>query len=77
MFQTQVVEKTKKHILCSVTVFPITVPFMRCGKIWYNQTAHRQQYDTAVALRMLDKLMLYTHSKYVILNTFPWQQWLT
>jgi len=25
---------------------------------------------------MLDKLMLYTHSIYVILNTFPWQQWL-
>jgi hypothetical protein len=29
MFQTQVVEKIKKHILSSVTYFPIIVPFMR------------------------------------------------
>ena len=33
MFQTNVVQKIKTHILCSVTFFPKIVPFMRyCGK---------------------------------------------
>ena len=29
VFYTKVVEKTKTHILCSITFFPKIVPFMR------------------------------------------------
>jgi hypothetical protein len=53
MFQTKVVAKIKTHILYSITFFKKKVPFMRYGKICYNQTDHRSQYDTACALCML------------------------
>jgi hypothetical protein len=33
---------------------PKILPFMRCGKIWWWQTGHRWQYNTAHALCMLD-----------------------
>ena len=45
----------------------------QCGKIWYSQRDYRSQYNTAHAHCMLDKATE-THSKYVILTAFPWQQ---
>jgi hypothetical protein len=35
----------------------------QCGKIWYSQTGHRWQYNTAHALCMLEtKARIQTHS---------------
>jgi len=34
MFQTNVIEKIKTHILCSINFFTKIVPVMRCGKIF-------------------------------------------
>jgi hypothetical protein len=76
MFQTNVVEKIKAHILCSVTFFPKSFPFMRkCGKISCRQTGHRRQCNTAHALCMLDKATD-PHSEYLILSAFARQEWL-
>jgi len=55
MFWMEIVEKVKTHILCSVTFFLKTVPFVRwCAKVWYSQTAHRWHCNTAHTLCMLD-----------------------
>jgi len=44
MFQTKVSDKIK-NILCSVTFFPTTAPFMRKSwKIFPSRKAHRWQY---------------------------------
>ena len=41
-FRQKSYKKIKTHILCSVTLFPKIVPFMRkCGKIWKGQAGHR------------------------------------
>jgi hypothetical protein len=44
----------------------------------YNQTGQRSQFNTAHALRMTDNQgkKRNTHSEYVIIIAFPWQQWL-
>jgi hypothetical protein len=45
--------RNKHFVFCNF--FLKIVPFMRlCGKIWYSQTGHRWQYNTAHALCMLD-----------------------
>jgi len=54
MFQTKVVDKIKTHFMFN-NFYPKFVPSMRlCGKMWYNQTGHRWQYNTAHAHVMLD-----------------------
>jgi len=46
IFQKKVAEKIKTYILCSLTLFPKIVPFIRySGKTWYSQTGHRWQYN--------------------------------
>jgi len=44
MFRTKIVQKTKTHILHSITSIPNIAPFMRSrGKIWWSRTGHRWQ----------------------------------
>jgi len=76
MFQTKFVEEIKPHILCSIT-FPKAVAFVTyCGKIWFNQTGDRLQYNITHVLCMLDNYRATdTHSEYVKLIPFPRQQW--
>jgi hypothetical protein len=45
-------ENQNTHFVFS-NLFPKTVLFV-CRKIWYSQTGHRLQYNTARALCMLD-----------------------
>jgi len=62
MFQTTPVEKIKTPLACSINFFPKIVSFWdnveKYGRarqaILYSQTGHRQQYDTAYTLYMLD-----------------------
>ena len=64
LFQTNIVEKTKRRILYSVLFFFFqkTVLFLRlCGKIWYSHTGHTWRCNTAHALCMLDK-QCYRHA---------------
>jgi len=51
----------------------ITPPRRYCGKMLYNRTGHRWQYNTAHALFMLDN-QGYRHTQYVILIAFQRQQ---
>jgi len=74
MFRTKVVEKIKTHILCSVTLFFFSVceimpenivePGKPQATIWCMRIAYWMPRATN------------THPGYVILNTFPQQQWL-
>jgi hypothetical protein len=42
-------------LFMSIICFPKIMPFMRkCGKIWWNQTSHRWQYNMAHAYCVLD-----------------------
>jgi hypothetical protein len=67
MFETEV-EETKTHILCSTTLFPKIVPFMRyVEKCWRARQATDD--NTAHAHCMLDTLSM----SYLLL---PLQQWL-
>ena len=76
MFQTKVVEKIKTHILCSITFFfPI--------RLWDNVvTFSRVGLATGGSIIRLMRISYWipkatnTHSEYVILITFPLQQWL-
>jgi len=55
MFQIKFVEKIKTQFYFQYFFPPKIVSFMRwCGKIWYSQTGHRWQCNTAHALCMLD-----------------------
>jgi len=55
MLQTRVVEKIKTHILCSITFFQkLCCLWDNVEKIWYSQTGHRWQCNSAHALSMLD-----------------------
>jgi len=74
---TKDVEKIETHILCSV-IFFFRKSCHLCGnleKMW-SQRGHRCKYSTAHELCVLVNLRLQTHSEYVILITFPLQQWL-
>jgi hypothetical protein len=53
----QTLSKKTKHILRSkaFSFFSKTVTFMReCKEVWYSQTGHRGQNNTAHAVGMLD-----------------------
>jgi len=42
VFQKKGSGEYKNEILCSITLFPNAVPFMRqCGRKWQSQTGHR------------------------------------
>jgi len=48
----------------------------KCGKIWYSQTGHRCEGNMEHVFCMLDNKgkNADTHSEYVILFAFSWQQ---
>jgi hypothetical protein len=77
MFQTKVVENIKTHILCSVT-------FVRKScRLWDNVEKYGsigQVTDKNIIWRMRIACWITkatdTHSEFVILIAFPWQQWL-
>ena len=56
MFQTNVVEKDKTHILYSINIFPRKSCRLwdNVENIWYSQTGHGWQYNTALALCVMD-----------------------
>ena len=62
MFQMTLVEKIKTLLACSINCFPKIVPFWgnveKYGRarqaILYSQADHRQQYNTAYTLYVLD-----------------------
>jgi hypothetical protein len=63
MFQTDVVEKIKTHILCSVTLFSDIVPFMTwCRKIPDSRRGHRWQCGACVF-----------HAEYLGVETHPFR----
>jgi hypothetical protein len=77
MFQTKVVEKTKTHILCSITFF------RKSCRLWDNVEkcgTARQATDDNITRRMRFACWITkatdTHSEYVILIVFPRQHWL-
>jgi hypothetical protein len=77
MFQTKVVEKIKTHFLCSKTFFRKSYPW------WDNVEKYataRQATDDNIIRRMRFACWITkvtdTHSQYVILISFPRQQWL-
>jgi hypothetical protein len=77
MFQTKFVEKIKTHILCSITFF------LKSCRLWVNVEKYgtaRQATDDNIIRRMRFACRITkatdTHSEYVILITFPRQQWL-
>jgi hypothetical protein len=77
MFQINVVEKVKTHILCSVT------SFRKSYRLWdnvENPCKSAQATDVNRTRRMRIACWIpkaaYTHSQYVVLIAFPLQQWL-
>jgi uncharacterized protein (UPF0305 family) len=77
MFQTKVVEKIKTRILCLATFF------RKSYRLWDNVEKYgtaRQATDDNIIRRMRFACWITkatdTHSEYVILIAFPWQQWL-
>ena len=76
MFQTEVVERIKTHILCSGTFFSKIVPFMRkCGE----NIVERDRSQMTI-WRMLISCCIRkatnTHPENVMLIAFPQHQWL-
>ena len=76
MFQTNVVQKIKTHILCS-----ITFSSKSCGLwgMWKNMVGpDRPQMTKIRRIRVTCWVpkATDTHWEYVILAAFPWQQWL-
>jgi Mg2+/citrate symporter len=78
MFQTKVVGKMKTHILCSVTFFFRILPLLWDSVEKYGRD--RQATDSNIIQRMRIACWMTkatdTHSEYVILISFPRQQWL-
>jgi hypothetical protein len=70
------VEKIKTHFMFSNFFSKIVLFIRSCGKIWYSQTGHTWQYNTAHALcrRRIIKATD-TDSEYVTLIAFTWQEW--
>jgi len=74
MFQTNVVQKIKTHILCSVTFF------RKLCRLWENvekycRAGQGTDNNMTHAHCMLDNKATNTHSENVILIAFPLQQW--
>jgi hypothetical protein len=80
MFQTKVVEKIKAHILCWINFFPIHCAVYEI--IWKNVVQLDRPQLTVWGMHFACWIPKATHththtlSKYVILMTFPLQQWL-
>jgi len=76
MFQTEVVQKIKTHILCSVTFFSETRSVYQI--MWKNAVERGRARMTIWGMRIgcwIPKATN-THSQYVTLIAFPLQQWL-
>jgi hypothetical protein len=75
MLQTEFVEKSKSHILCSITFSSKSVPFMgQCGKMVDTDRPQmtlliRRMHIACWMTRAVD-----THSEYVILTALPRQR---
>jgi hypothetical protein len=75
MFQAELVEKIKSHILYSVTFFSKIVLFMRyCGNILWNQRGYVVIWCMHIVCWVTKATN--THSDCVIFIAFPLQQWL-
>jgi len=76
MLQTNVVEKIKTSILCLVTFFPEKLPFNEI--VWKNTVEQDRPHMTIWRMRFAWWITKATdtYSEYVILNTFPLEQWL-
>jgi hypothetical protein len=74
MFQTKVVEEIKTHILCSIFFLNRTV----YETMWKNIVEADRPQMTIWRMRIACWITKATdtHSEYVILITFPRQQWL-
>ena len=68
-------EKIKKHTLCSATFFPKIVPLMSWGgNVWYSLKGTNINIIRGVRFAWWITNATNTHSEYVIIITFPWQQ---
>ena len=76
MFQTEVGEKIKTHIVCSVTIFFENRAV--CEIMWTNTAEPGRPQMTIWRMRIACWISMatYTLSEYVTLNVFPLQQWL-
>jgi len=76
MFQTEVVEKIKTHILCSVTLFFENLGV--CEIMWENIVERGRPQVTIWRMRIACWVPKATNtcSEYVILITFPLRHWL-
>ena len=73
MFQTNVVEKIRTDILCSVLCF------RKSCRVMYKNTVERVTTEVTIwRMRIAGSLRLqtHTHTQYVVLTVFPLQQWL-
>ena len=73
MFQTQIVEKIKTHVLCSATFF---FP-KNCAvneKLWKNIVDRSKPQMTIWSMRIACWILKATHAVYVMLIAFPLQQ---
>jgi len=73
MVQTKVVEKIKTHTLCSITFFENHTVY----EIMWKNTIEPDRPQMTIHLMHIAFGMTkttYTHSEYVILIAFPWQQ---
>jgi len=75
MFQTKVVQNIKTHILCSVTFFENRTVY---EITWKNNVEPDRPRMTIWRMRIASWIhrATNTHSEYVILFSFPLQQWL-
>jgi len=73
-FQTNVVQKIKTHILCSVTFLWNRAVYDIMWNNFVKPLGHRWQYG--VCSLHAGYLRLQTHTQYVIFITFSRQQWL-
>ena len=76
MFQTNVLEKIKTHILCSINFFSQS---RAVYEITWNNVVESDRLQTTirrVRIACWIPEAIYTHSEYVIIMAFPLQQWL-
>jgi len=76
MFQTNIVEKIKTHILCSITFFPQNCAIYEI--MWENVVEPDRPQMTIWRVRFACRATkaTKTYSEYLILISFPRQQWL-
>jgi hypothetical protein len=76
IFQAEVVDNLKTHILCSISFFSKIVPFMRWRGKNIVQPDRPQMTTYSMSITCWITKATNTHSEYVILTAFPLQQWL-